>query len=143
MKEKLLFAVHLGLVGDRPAGIIMQNHCLPIAFSHASWEGDDGRVHAEAGFAACWEATADVEEFFAYLGLSSIENGLLRPGSKDVRPNGMHVYEVEYDEEGVSDDEDDEEFWWVHLSGGTLRRPTAEELEPLTRGQAPWGGMVL
>jgi hypothetical protein len=140
MKEKLLFAVHLGSVGDRLAGIIIQNHCLPIACSHASWAGKNGDLpYTETGIAACWEATADVEEFFTYLDLASINNGLLRPGDEDVRPNGLHVYEVEYNEESVSDNEE----FWLHLSGGTLRRPTTEELEPLTRGQAPWGGLVL
>lgn len=154
IKEKLLFAVHAGSVSGHRVGIItgdpaidtsMQNHCLPIACSHGSWAGkDDDRLHAEAGICVCWESLTDVEEFFAALGFGDgIEGG---PGATEC-PNGLYVYTVEYDPDAtewqeimVSDDRADE---WPWLEGGTLRRPTAEELEPLTRGEAPWGGVVL
>lgn len=146
IKEKLLFAVHEGSVGSRRAGIIMQDHCLPIACSHGSWASNDGdRPHVEAGICACWEAANDVEEFFAVLGIGpGIEEGPGEANRHRPTPNGLWVYTVEYDTgtelpdyEGLGDDE------WPWLAGGTLRRPTAEELEPLTRGQAPWGGVVL
>jgi hypothetical protein len=140
--EKLLFAVHEGSVGNRRAGIIMSEHCLPIACSHGSWKGKDGDLpHAEAGICACWESLTNAEEFFAALGFGSgIEAGY---GSGE-RPNGLYVYEVEYDDEGeMPDYEDLGDDEWPWLEGGTLRRPTVDELEPLTRGEAPWKGVVL
>lgn len=141
--EKLLFAVHEGSVGHNRVGIIMTGHCLPIACSHGSWDGCGG-AHVESGIYACWEFLTDVEQFFTIaLGLGDgIESGY---GSSD-KPNGLYVYEVDYDPDDsafmIHDDSATDDMWpW--LKGGTLRRPTAEELEPLTRGKAPWGGVVL
>jgi len=134
--EKLLFAVHVGTVGSRLAGIIMQNHCLPIACSHPSWRenGNDGPT-SEAGLHALWEATADVEQFFEGFGQTGgIET------MTDERPGGLWVYEVSYHDHEVTDEDDGE---WTWLCGGELRRPTLEELEPLTRGEAPWAGVTL
>ena len=127
-KEKLLFVVHRGTVSGRPAGIIGYNHALPIACSHSSLE-------VESGIHALWEATTDVEEFFEWIGVSSIE------AFDDRNPSGLYVFEVEYDEDRVNVDDPDD---WSQLSGGELRRPTAEELAPLAEGKAPWeGGKVL
>jgi len=145
--EKLLFAVHEGTVGHNRAGIIMQDHCLPLACSHRSYPGHGGAA-SEAGIYACWEATGDVEEFFSALGIGpGIENGPGEANRYIPPPNGLYVYTVEYDPDAdewqeimMSDNRADE---WPWLEGGTLRRPTAEELEPLTRGEAPWGGVVL
>jgi len=132
--EKLLFAVHLGSVGSHNAGIIMSEHCLPIACSHSSWDGH-GVPHVADGFCALWEATGNVEEFFELLGFGpGIESGM---GSKE-KPNGLYVFEVTYETGEVQDNE-----CWTHLQDGELRRPLMAELEPLTRGEAPWGGAVL
>jgi len=137
IQEKLLFAVHKGSVSGRPAGIIMNDHCLPIACSHCSWDGNpNGAPYAELGFHSLWESTTNPEEFFDILGLRSIEGG---PGEKN--PNGLWVYEVTY-AHATPDPEDDDESW-EHLTGGELRRPTIEELNPLVHGQAPWSGVVL
>jgi hypothetical protein len=126
--EKLLFVCHGGSVGNQPAGILIDGHCLPIAFSHDSWvEGDRGEMKAEDGLMALWESTIDVEDFFETLGIGNPEGG------------GLWIYEVSYDEATI--DADDEDMPW--LEGGSLRRPTVEELEPLARGEAPWGGVVL
>jgi len=145
MLEKLLFAVHMGQVSGRPAGIIMAGHCLPIACSHSSYDGHGAPV-AEDGIYACWESTTDADEFFGLggIGLGEGIKAPRRPSVPDhpgVRPSGLYVYEVEYPESSVVEEEDMEDWPW--LMGGALRRPTAEELEPLSRGQAPWGGVVL
>jgi hypothetical protein len=55
IREKLLFAVHLGSVNGRKAGNFLEGHCLPIACSHSSWEGD-GLPVAPDGFDALWQA---------------------------------------------------------------------------------------
>lgn len=139
INEKLLFACQLGRIGDRLAGVIMDGTCLPIACSHASWAGKDGTLpYIESGIASAWEATGDIERLFGddVLGLMP---GIQVIGGTDAKPNGLYVYEVEYDESAI--DEDSEV--WEHLQGGTIRRPTTDELEPLTRGQAPWDGVVL
>lgn len=156
INEKLLFVCHMGQVSGRAAGIIMEGHTLPIACSHSSWAGKDGSLPvAESGIQACWESTTDVEAFFGEEGLN-LGGGIKAPpptakppparthprrprGFHGWRPSGLYVYEVEYDEGAIDDDSE----WWEHLQGGTLRRPTVEELEPLTRSQAPWGGVVL
>lgn len=135
--ERLLFVVHRGVISGRYGAIIGQNHCLPIACSHSSHVNE--RIApkapiAEAGFHALWEFTMDVEEFFARLGMDGIEH------NGDPTVNGLYVLEVEYDENEI--DMEDEEGWG-HLYGGDLRRPTLAELEPLTQGRAPWGGVAL
>jgi hypothetical protein len=141
MKEKLLFAALGGSYKGQQAAIIMQDHCLPIACSHGSWAGQDGdRPHAEAGIYALWEATGDAEEFFEHLGIEGIHDPSPATKPNGWRPEGLYVYEVEYDEGVVDQDADDD---WSHLEGGHLRRPTLEELAPLTEGFAPWGGVVL
>lgn len=131
IQEKLLFAVHRGTVGARPAGVTIAEHCLPIACSHSSWE-KQGSAWAEAGVYALWESLTDTEEFFGILGITAIE------AYKCDNPQGLYVYEVEYNPDDFVADEE-----WGHLQGGTLRRPTLEELEPLMRDEAPWGGVVL
>lgn len=132
--EKLLFAVHRGTVSGRPAGIVGQNHALPLACSHHSWKDNPQNIpYTEAGFFSLWEATGDVEEFFEHVGLSSIET------HRDDNPQGLYVYTVNYVPPG--DDDDDES--WDHLADGELRRPTIEELNPLVHGKAPWNGVVL
>jgi len=140
MEEKLLFAVHEGTVGSRRAGIIMEGHCLPIACSHSDWaENPFHSPFSEYGFSACWHSVSDVEEFF----LNCLEMGEgieCGPGSEE-RPSGLYVYEVDYELNKVDFDEDDDSWSW--LIGGNLRRPTDKELEPLARGRAPWGGVVL
>jgi hypothetical protein len=123
--EKLLFAVHRGTVAGEPAGIIMEGHCLPLACSHSSWEGTGAPV-AEDGIYALWEATGDVEEFFGELGITHI-----RQINDFMEPNGLLVYEVSYDAE------------MPLLRYGDVRRPTPDELAPLSHGGAPWGGVVL
>ena len=134
--EHLLFAVHKGTVSGRPAGVILCNHCLPIACSHCSWEGNpSGASYAEFGFHALWDSCCDVDEFFEYIFISSIEGG---PGDKS--PNGLWVYTVQY-EYATPDPEDDES--WEHLTGGELRRPEVSELNPFVHGMAPWSGVVL
>ena len=143
--EKLLFAVHVGSVGSRLAGIIMQNHCLPIACSHPSWRknGKDGPT-SEAGLHALWEATADVEQFFGGFGQTGGigEKYYYRYTMTDEGPGGLWVYEVSYHDHEVTDIRwSDGEWSW--LCGGELRRPTVEEMEPLTRGEAPWAGVTL
>jgi hypothetical protein len=87
---------------------------------------------AEDGFYSFWEATADVEDFFGALGINHIRQ------VSEENPSGLWVYEVSYDD---PDDTNMDDTEW--LCGGSLRRPTVEELEPLTRGEAPWGGVVL
>lgn len=121
IKEKLLFAVHLE-----------GGYCFPLACSHSSWQ-NNGCPESEIGFSALWVFTGrDVEEFFVdYLNLYE---GV---GSSE-KPNGLYVYEVEYDDTDISDNDES----WEWLQGGTLRRPTIEELKPLTRGEAPWKGVV-
>lgn len=132
--EKLLFAVHRGTVSGRPAGIVGHNHALPLACSHHSYEDNpQGAPYAEAGFFALWEATADVEEFFEHIGISSVE------AFGERNPNGLYVYEVSYVPPG--DDDDDES--WDHLAGGELRRPLDKEVAPFAYGKAPWDGVVL
>jgi hypothetical protein len=143
MKERLLFAALGGHYNGQRAAIIMQDHCLPIACSHKSYEKDptvDSSPVAEYGFRACWQAYLNAEEFFEYLGIDAILEG--NPSTKPTgwHPEGLYVYEVSYEEGLVAPDSDDD---WSHLEGGTLRRPTAAELEPLTQGLAPWGGVVL
>jgi len=138
IKEKLLFAALGGSYKGQQAAIIMQDHCLPIACSHKSY--GDNRAVAEFGLHACWEAHCNAEEFFAHLGIESIRDPSPSTKPNGWRPEGLYVYEVSYDESAVNPDADDE---WPHLEGGHLRRPTADELEPLTLGFAPWGGVVL
>ena len=133
IQEKLLFAVHKGTVSGRSAGIIMNDHCLPIACSHVSYDNKKESPVAEFGFHALWESTANPEEFFGLLNLSNIEGG---PGEEDL--NGLYVYTVEY-EYATPDPEDDED--WEHLTGGDLRRPELPELEPFVYGKAPWDGV--
>jgi hypothetical protein len=136
--EKLLLALHRGSVGSHPAGIYMNNHCLPIAVSHPSWRPEDGEDSqtAEAGLHALWEAVTDPEEFFESIG----QRGGLQTFDDDDPPNGLWVYEVSYHMHEVHDEDDGE---WTWLCCGTFRRPTPDELAPLSRGEAPWGGMVL
>lgn len=135
-RERLLFAVHTGLVNGRRAGIIMEGHSLPLACSHSSEDAPDGIM-------ACWESTVDVEMFFHEgLGLSDgieVPYGS-HPGN---RPQGLYVYGVEYTEADVEEGEDAPEDEWPWLHGGELRRPTMEKLEPLAWGRAPWSGRVL
>ena len=133
MKEYLLFAVHRGTVSNRPAGILMQNHCLPLACSHTDWDGNTEDIPvAIDGFFALWQSVCDVEEFFEALGISSIEGG---PGEK--HPQGLYVYEVKYDPVDVGDAFD-------HLCDGVLRRPEIDEVTAFTQsGAAPWNGLVL
>ncbi len=96
IKEKLLFVVHGGTIGDRRAGIIMQDHCLPIACSHRSYPGHGGAA-AEAGICALWESMCEVEAFFAALGIGpGIEAGP-GVGGQYNPPNGLYVYTIEYD----------------------------------------------
>lgn len=136
--EDLLFAVHSGSVSGHRAGIIMAGHCLPIACSHASWSGA-GTLWTEYGIKACWESCGDVEEFFEYLGLTPGISGGCAEEDRD--PQGLYVYTVSYDEQAAASIEADDD--WDHLRGGELRRPYDFELEPLTRGCAPWDGVVL
>jgi len=129
--EQLLFAVHKGFVSSRPAGIIGSDHCLPIACSHHSWEDNPDKIpYAEYGFYALWESSLNVEAFFESIYLHNIEGGK--------NPNGLYVYTVSYDPKEVVDDSEN----WEHLQGGDLRRPTQEELLPLTEDKAPWSGVV-
>ena len=122
MTEKLLFAVHHGTFRGRPAGIIMGNHCLPVAVSHRSEVAPNG-IHA------LWDGITDCEEFFGVLRIECIEQ------TKGETPGGLFVYETEdYDDDAI--DCEDEEWPW--LGGGEFRRPTVEELEPLFRGQCQW-----
>ena len=141
--EKLLFAVHQGTYCGHQAGIIMENHCLPLACSHVSDQSQRWKNApvAEFGFQALWESVDDVEEFFdLHLGFPG---GYLE-SAFETGPSGLFVYEVEYSTDQVVEDADpDDEDYWQHLRGGIERRPTPEELEPLTRGHAPWGGVVL
>lgn len=160
--ERLLFAVHLGSQGNVPAGIIMDDHCLPLAVSHWNIRGDGD------GFDACWARFADTEEFFTAIGLSGgIEDGmggvrhwfahgettttdppdedvcakpgceLTRLGHRGAYPNGLWVYEVEYSDAEVEDESDDE---WPWLCGGTLRRLTPAEATRIGEGLPPWDG---
>ena len=133
--EKLLFAVHRGTVGDRPAGITMDGYCLPIACSHVSWEKQDSPV-ADQGIDSLWGSCSDTEEFFSLLGINHVRS-FDSLGNALQEPQGLWVYEVTYDD---ADTEDTLETPW--LEGGELRRPTPEEILPLTEGKAPWGGMV-
>lgn len=137
INEKLLLVLHRGSVGAQPAGIFMNNHCLPLAVSHPSWrkDGDVGPV-SEDGLHALWEATTDPEQFFEAIG----QRGGLQTFDDDDPPNGLWVYEVSYHMDEVTDEDDGE---WEWLCGGEFRRPTPDELAPLARGQAPWGGKVL
>lgn len=145
IEEKLLFTCHIGTVGGRLAGLLIEGSCLPIACSHT----DDTRKDksSEDGFASLWGGTMDVEEFFTAIGLASYGNSGIFPGqgSKE-RPSGLYVYEVTYSTtevktENIDEDEDNADLW-NHLQGGELRRPTMDELEPLSRGMSPWDGSV-
>jgi hypothetical protein len=138
VKEKLLFAALGGTYMGQQAAIIMQDHCLPIACSHKSY--GNNRAVAEFGLHACWEAHTNVEEFFEHLDIEGIRDPSPTTKPNGWRPEGLYVYEVNYDESTVDQEADDD---WTHLVGGSLRRPTTEELEPLTQGFAPWGGHVL
>jgi len=138
--EKLLLVAHGGTYQRDRVAIFMSDHCLPIACSHPSWsrEGDTKEI-SEAGLFALWESTSDVEEYFQALGFECIrqpEN--MKKPHKDWKPEGLYVYEVSYEEEDIYDDES-----WEHLKNGNFRRPTIEELEPLTKGLPPWNGIVI
>jgi len=127
--EKLLFAAHGGTNASKRAAIIMHDHCLPIACSYAN---------IGFGLFDCWNSITDVETFFELLGIIAI----FAPDKSDKlpvgwEPEGLYVYVVTYNERRFQGD------GWAHLKGGTLRRPTIDELEPMTRGLAPWGGVVL
>ena len=133
--EHLLFATHGGIVSGRPAGVLMNDHCLPIACSHHSWKDNPNKVpFVEYGFHALWESTTNPEEFFGLLNLRSIEAPL------EKYPGGLWVYTVEYDH-ATPDPEDDED--WEHLTGGELRRPALDEVHPFSFGGRPWNGVVL
>ena len=134
--EKLLFAAHGGTIGDEQGAVIMQDHCLPIACSHKTYDEEGGDL--EGGIHSCWESSDDVEVFFDHLGI----DGITRYGCpgipfKDCKLEGLWVYEASYDESEIDFN------YWSHLKGGALRRPTVEELRPLTEGLAPWDGVVL
>ena len=129
--ERMLLAVHAGYVGGWRMGIIMTNHLLPIACSHG-FEDEDIPL-AEDGLLAVWESCADVEEYARFLDWGE---GIQTP---DDCPSGLLVYEVSYCPEAYDLDSEDSEW----LQDGTFRRPTVDELVPLTRGEAPWGGKVL
>lgn len=137
IQEKLLFVAHRGQVGGHPAGILISNHCLPVAVSHVSEEGLGAPV-AESGIMAAWESCTDVDEFFREI---LDMDGVLRVPGETGYLCGLWVYETEYDSEMVDDEDAYGEWEW--LQGGDVRRPTPEELEPLTRGGDPWGGRVL
>ena len=138
MKEKLLFVAYGGTYKGKRAAIIMQDHCLPIACSHKSY--DEKGPLFEFGLHACWEAHSEVEEFFEHLDIEGILDRDPTKKPSGWHPEGLYVYEVDYDEAEIETGEDDN---WRHLQGGDLRRPTSEELEPLTRGLPPWDGVVL
>ena len=115
--EKLLLVAHGGTYQRDRVAIFMSDHCLPIACSHPSWS----------------------REYFQALGFECIrqpEN--MKKPHKDWKPEGLYVYEVSYEEEDIYDDES-----WEHLKNGNFRRPTIEELEPLTKGLPPWNGIVI
>ena len=134
-----MFCAHGGQYDGRRAAIIMQNHCIPIACSH--WSYGERRAVAEFGIHACWEACMDVEDFFAHLGIEAVREPSSTVGLPDGwRPEGLYVYEIEYDEAGIDPSADED---WSHLAGGELRRPTIREVKPLTQGLAPWEGTVL
>lgn len=139
MKEKLLFAALSGYHMGQDAAVIMSDRCLPIACSHSAVEGIGIQISL-SGFHACWESYADAVEFFNCLGIEAIRAGNEDTKPAGWKPEGLYVYEVSYEEEDVDQDclED-----WSHLMNGKLRRPTIDELEPLTRGLAPWDGLVL
>jgi len=140
--EKLLFAALGGSIGDKRAAIIMQDYCLPIACSHRSYD-EKGPV-VEFGIHACWEAHCNVEEFFVHLGIEGIKAPRnLAKLPEGWRPEGLYVYEVSYEESEILPGGDYGNDDWSQLENGELRRPTLEELEPLTRGLAPWNGVVL
>jgi len=134
--EKLLLVLHRGTVTSKPAGLFMNNHCLPVACSPPSWrrKGEEGSTSPD-GLHALWESTCDVEDFFEKIG----QTGGLQTFDGEP-PNGLWVYEVNFDLSEVTDDCDEE---WEWLCGGTFRRPTLSELEPLTVGKPPWNGILL
>lgn len=119
--EKLLFATrvgtgnHIGFPGGPDSGKIMNGYCIPIAVSRGS------------GIESCWEELDDVQLLFDDLEIAST------PGA------GLWVYEVDV-ETGDDEHEDDK---WLHLCGGSLRRPTIEEVTRLAAGEAPWDGGVM
>jgi hypothetical protein len=134
--EKLLFAAHGGIIGDERGAIIMDDHCLPIACSRKAYDKKGGSL--EGGIHSCWESCCDAEEFFEYLGIAGITgHGCSGVPPKGWKPEGLWVYDVSYDESEIDFDE------LSHLRGGSLRRPTVEELRPLAVGLAPWDGVVL
>lgn len=133
ISEKLLFACQIGTVGGHLSGLVQSGSALPIAVSTKEEDAPDG-------LSALWGAYMDVDEFFEALGL----NGCIRSGfGVEERPGGLYVYEIDYYAEDVATVTIDGPDDWSHLQGGELRRPTVEELEPLTRGKSPWGGEVL
>lgn len=124
MRDKLLFVCHKGLVGKKSKGVVIEGYCLPIATASKG---------TEHGIDALWYCTNDVEEFFEELAIYD-----LRQDDVGDPPNGLWVYEVEYDD--VEYDDID----WEHLTRGTLRRPTEQEVVCLCKGKAPWeNGLLL
>ncbi len=140
IKERLLFAIHADHFNrefeSRLVGLLMRDTCLPIACSH-EWRtsSDEATMVCEYGFHALWETTAEVALFFEGFGQTWSIDCL------GDNPGGLWVYEVTYDED--RDVTNDDEGGWHWLCGGTFRRPTFEELEPMTSGRAPWGGITL
>jgi len=120
--EHLLFTSRAGEVGRKPAGLLVNDNCLPIA---ASVDGES----SPNGLHAAVEACVDSEELFrSVLGLDHVAGP------------GLWVVTVRFDDDDIDLASESE---WDHLAGGAVRRPTTEELEPLARGEAPWGGKLL
>lgn len=100
MYSELIFAVHGGTYGSKPAGIIMSDHCLPIAVRESSDNGDDG-------FFGLWQSTCNIEEFFEILNIDHCPQA------------GLYYLRAEFTDEDVDSDDDR----WNHLVFGKVGVP--------------------
>lgn len=127
ISERMIFACHTGLSGQRRVGILMEGHALPIAFSTDSRVAESGLLAAQEFFGG------DNENFF----LSVLGSDLVDGPQPN---NGLWVYEITHDNPEREDGVDEPD--WSHLIGGDFRRPTDEELR-FVACLAPLDGWVL
>jgi hypothetical protein len=143
--ESVLFAAHGGHIGTRFGTICGPDSCLPIAFSRNS-DAPGG----EHGLHNLWEEHCVPHEFFG----DDPYSGIGLPHFRCPRAGGIYVYDVEWilgDDgwptvdvcaTGVCGFEDDDDPT-LHLRGGSVRRPTPNELKAIGLGTCPWEGGVL
>jgi hypothetical protein len=118
MYSELIFAVHGGSYCSKPAGIVMQDHCLPIAVRESRDCGDDG-------FYGLWQSTGSVEEFFEIVGIDHCPQA------------GLYYLCTQF----IDADVDSADELWGHLVRGKIGVPTLVTFDRmrLVIEQANWG----